>query len=321
MHIDIVGGSGFIGTSLCKNFDRKNINFSIMDKALSKAFPEKVNIGDICSIQDLEKCLSDNSILINLAAEHRDDVSPVSLYHEVNVQGAKNICYVAVKKNINTIIFTSSVAVYGFCEAETNENGLINPFNEYGKTKYEAELVYKKWQSEDPILRKLIIIRPTVVFGEGNRGNVYNLFEQIMSNYFFMIGKGFNKKSLAYVENVSALLNFAINIDSQFEIINYSDKPDYTMNELVNKIKQILNKKIQNNRFYIPYFIGISIGKIVDLIAILLNRKFSISAVRIKKFCANSIYSSSSHLFDKFKPPYSLDEGLIRTIKFEFLDD
>ncbi len=319
MHIDVIGGSGFIGTNLCKSLDKKNVSFSIMDKVKSNIFPESVNVGDVRSVQDLDKCLSDNSILINLAAEHSDDVSPVSLYHEVNVQGAKNICQVAVKKNINTIIFTSSVAVYGFCDVETNENGLINPFNEYGKTKYEAELVYKKWQSEDPILRKLIIIRPTVVFGERNRGNVYNLFKQIMSNYFFMVGKGTNKKSLAYVENVAAFLYFSINIDSQFEIINYTDKPDFSMNELVSKIKQALNKKTTNNQFYVPYFLGFSVGKIIDLIAILCNKKFSISSLRVKKFCANSIYSTSNHFREGFKPPYSLDEGLTRTIKFEFL--
>ena len=50
----------------------------------------------------------------------------------------------------------------------------------------------------------LIIVRPTVIFGEGNRGNVYNLFKQIASNKFLMVGDGNNKKSLAYIGNVVA---------------------------------------------------------------------------------------------------------------------
>ena len=41
-------------------------------------------------------------------------------------------------------------------------------FNDYGRTKYFAEKVYRKWHEEDPQNRKLVIIRPTVVFGEGN---------------------------------------------------------------------------------------------------------------------------------------------------------
>lgn len=318
MHINVIGGSGFIGTVLCKRFFEKKMNFSIMDKAQSISFPTKVAIGDVRSAEDLDRCLLSNSILINLAAEHRDDVTPRTLYDEVNVEGAKNICQVAIRKNINTIIFTSSVAVYGFCDKETDENGTINPFNDYGRTKYEAELVYKEWQSEDPLSRKLVIIRPTVVFGEGNKGNVYNLFKQIFLNKFIMIGKGENKKSIAYVENIAAFIDFVMNIDSQFSIFNYVDKPDYKMNELVIKINRELNRKINANRFYLPYVLGVGIGKILDLIAVLLNKKFPISAVRVKKFCAHSVYSSSSPLFDKFERPYSLDEGLSRTIKFEF---
>ena len=79
MHINVIGGSGFIGTVLCKRFVEKKMNFSIMDKAQSISFPMKVAIGDVRSAEDLDRCLSSNSILINLAAEHRDDVTPSSL--------------------------------------------------------------------------------------------------------------------------------------------------------------------------------------------------------------------------------------------------
>jgi nucleoside-diphosphate-sugar epimerase len=70
------------------------------------------------------------------------------------------------------IIFTSTVAVYGFAKIGTEESGKIAPFNDYGRTKYEAEEVFKAWQAEAPEERTLVIIRPTVVFGEQNRGNV-----------------------------------------------------------------------------------------------------------------------------------------------------
>ena len=100
----------------------------------------------------------------------------------MNVRGAKNVCDAATKFGIDTIIFTSSVAVYGFTEANTDENGDINYFNDYGRTKFLAEEIYNEWLQEDAKNRTLIIIRPTVVFGEENRGNVYNLLNQISSN-------------------------------------------------------------------------------------------------------------------------------------------
>lgn len=94
--------------------------------------------------------MNDCSCIVHLAAEHRDDVHPKSLYDTVNVEGTKNVCTVAKEKKINTIIFTSSVAVYGFAPMGTNEVGTIKPFNDYGRTKYEAECILKEWQKEAP---------------------------------------------------------------------------------------------------------------------------------------------------------------------------
>ena len=69
-----------------------------------------------------------------------------------------------------------------------------------------AEKIIKKWYEADPSNTSITIIRPTVVFGERNRGNVYNLLKQISSGKFLMVGKGQNKKSMAYVGNLVALI-------------------------------------------------------------------------------------------------------------------
>ena len=53
-----------------------------------------------------------------------------------------------------------------------------------------------------------MIVRPAVVFGEGNRGNVYELLRQIMARRFVMVGSGRNRKSIAYVGNLSAFLMY-----------------------------------------------------------------------------------------------------------------
>ena len=68
------------------------------------------------------------------------------------------------EKAINKIIFTSTVAVYGFAGAGTDESGEIKPFNEYGRSKFEAEEIFRGWQKGQN--SSLIIVRPTVIFGE-----------------------------------------------------------------------------------------------------------------------------------------------------------
>ena len=260
--ITVIGGSGFIGTRLCRLFKKKGLEFNIIDKIISQTFEDKTLLYDITNKENFSKINLESSVLINLAAEHKDNVSPKSLYHEVNVNGAINACKLADKNNIKTIIFTSSVAVYGFAEIGINESGKIQPFNEYGKTKFEAEKIYIDWQKKDQENRKLIIIRPTVVFGEQNRGNVYNLFKSIADNKFLMVGSGKNIKSMAYVENLCSFINFSLSFDNGLHIYNYVDKPDLDMNSLVKKIKLNLGKSAKI-RFRVPYVLGLLFGYIL----------------------------------------------------------
>ena len=206
MHmVSVLGGAGFIGTALCRQLEQQKIPFEIIDLKPSQTFPDQSKIGDVRDIDALKSVIT-GDIIINLAAVHRDDVSDRAAYYETNVHGTKTVCDVAADKGIDHIIFTSSVAVYGFAPVGTGEDGKIDPFNDYGKSKAEGEDMLRQWRNEASDSRNLTIVRPTVVFGEGNRGNVFNLLNQVASGRFIMIGSGKNRKSMAYVENVADFL-------------------------------------------------------------------------------------------------------------------
>lgn len=319
MKINIIGGSGFIGTRLTKRLSLSKLyELKIIDKNISKSFPHISSVVDVRNVDSLSDSLASESIVINLAAEHRDDVSPLSLYDEVNVDGARNICQVAREKSVNQIIFTSSVAVYGFAPLGTGESGQIAPFNDYGRTKYEAEQVFQAWQAERPSERSLVIVRPTVVFGEQNRGNVYNLLRQISCGRFLMIGKGLNRKSLAYVENVAAFIEHAMTFGPGTHIFNYIDKPDFTMNTLVAKVNAMFGRGDQI-RVRIPFWVGYAIGKAFDGVAMLTGKRFAISAIRVRKFCADSMYETSVERTG-FVRPVPLEKALQDTVRFEFIE-
>ncbi len=318
--LTIIGGSGFIGTSLCDRFISVGKNkFFILDKKFSAKYPDHTKLVDVTNLDQLNEVIPEGATIINLAAEHRDDVLPTSLYYEVNVDGASNICIVASKKRIHKLIFVSSVAVYGYAPIGTNEAGVISPFNIYGHTKWAAEQIYKKWQSEDPQTRTLVIVRPTVVFGERNRGNVFNLLRQIASGKFVMVGNGLNRKSLAYVENVAAFLEYSLDFKPGVHIYNYIDKPDFTMNTLVTHVNKLLGRSAQI-KFRLPYSVGLLIGSCFDLASKVTSKKFPISAIRVKKFCANSVYESAIESTG-FVPPVPLLDAIEKTVNFEFIDD
>lgn len=317
--ITVFGGSGFIGTCLIRRLLSHNVTVGVIDKVPSSTFPDLFTQGDVRSSEQLIAITPpEASIIVNLAAEHRDDVRPVSLYDEVNVGGARNICIVAREKGVKTIIFTSTVAVYGFAPIGTDESGKIAPFNDYGRTKFEAEQIFKAWQAEAPEERTLVIIRPTVVFGEQNRGNVYNLLRQIASGRFVMVGQGENRKSMAYVENVAAFIEYSMGFKPGVHIYNYIDKPDFTMNRLVGTVNRILGRP-EKIGFRLPFALGYAIGKCFDLIAGLTGKRFAISAIRVKKFCANSVYNTAVDQTG-FVPPVPLEKALEQTVRHEFME-
>lgn len=315
--IQIIGGSGFLGTRLAHRLKNEAKKYQICDINIKKS-AEKSIFADIENYDSL-RCLKDSDWIINLAAVHRDDIRPLSRYDDVNVQGSINVCQAARKYGINKILFTSSVAIYGFAPADTDESGEPNYFNDYGRTKYLAEKVYKEWHDEDPENRTLVIVRPTVIFGEGNRGNVYNLLKQIASRRFVMFGNGKNRKSMAYVENVAAFLQYSLSFKPGLHIYNYIDKPDFDMNTLVSESRKTLFG--QNNiGLRLPAFLGMLLGYFADFVAKVINKKLPVSTIRVKKFMGTTKFACSVSETG-FVPPVSLEEGLARTLRYEFLED
>ena len=161
-------------------------------------------------------------------------------------------------------------------------------------------------------------MRPTVIFGEGNRGNVFNLLQTINKGRFMMFGNGRNIKSMAYVENVSSCLLHCLNFESGIHIYNYIDKPDLNMNQLVSHVRNYLFKK-NNVGIRLPSFIGIIFGFIADIFSKLLRINLPVSSIRVKKFLGTTQFNSS--IFNRgFKAPYTLEEGLENTLKYEFIE-
>lgn len=314
--ITIIGGSGFVGTNLCRYLASKQQNFEIVDIKESQQFSERYKFGDVRDIESLRRAVT-GDIVVNLAAVHRDDIRDMSEYTRTNVDGAENVARVCSEQDIRKIIFTSSVAVYGFAAPGTGEQGEINPFNEYGRTKYEAERKLESWFKAGD--NSLIIVRPTVIFGEGNRGNVFNLLNQIASGKFVMIGKGNNKKSMAYIENIVAFLDAAIFSEEKYGVFNYVDTPDLTMSELVSQVRSKLKGKTGTG-LRLPLWLGFFLGYLADVVARISGKNLPVSSIRVKKFISSTEFSSTKGALAGFVPPVSLVEGINRTLHSEFID-
>ena len=318
MRVLITGGSGFIGSFLSHEMSRKGWQVRILDSNdASKGIPELTGfdciISDILDFHAVLDAMKDVDLVIHLAAKHRFFGISEAEFYRVNVEGTKNILNVASKAGIKNIIFYSSVAVYGDQAAPTDEQTEPQPGTPYGITKLEAEKLIYKWSSEAGG-RNALIIRPTVVFGPGNKGNIYRLIRQIDKRLYIPVGNGDNIKSVAYVENLVAATLFLL--DKGFkgvEVYNYADEPHMSFKEIVNLVYRLLKRPAP--KFALPAkFILIAL-KPVGFMAKISGITFPVSDAIIK------MNKSTHHTARKiratgFKQMFTLEYGMRQMIEW-----
>ena len=316
MKVLVVGGSGFIGTRLIAVLLERGhtvTNFDCVQPPTDHAaFVE----GDVRNVKQLTSAAAGHDAIVNLAAAHRDDVQPVSLYTEINVDGARSVCEAATTAGISRVVFTSSVAIYGLDKVNPTEEFEPDPFNEYGRTKLQAEEVFTRWAADDDS-RSLSIVRPSVVFGEGNRGNVHTLAAQVASGRFIQVGSGSNRKSMSYVGNIVEFLANCLENPAGVRITNFADKPDLSTAELVALLRETLGRT-RGSSVKLPLAVGVFAGHCFDALGKITRRQFAISAIRMRKFAAETTVGTDRLEATGYTPRYTLKESLTRTLAAEF---
>ena len=121
---------------------------------------------------------------------------------------------------------------------------------------------------------------------------------------------------MAYVENIASCFEYCLCLREGVHICNCTDKPDLTMDALVTHVNSLLGR-YPIIRLRLPFSIGLLISGIYDFVAKLTNKKLPISAIRVKKFCADSVYESKIGS-TSFVAPAPLIEGLEKTIQIDF---
>jgi len=310
----LTGGSGFIGSHFHRFLDNSNvINLDLQ----APAFPceSYYEQGDIRKVEDVVGAVQGREIktIISLAAKHHDFGIGHDEYFDTNEEGTEVICKVASAFNIKEIIFFSSVAVYGLRDQISSEDITPDPDGPYGASKLAGEKVLQRWSAEDPS-RKVLIIRPTLVFGPNNMANMRNLISQIDSGFYFHVGKSDNVKSIAYVENVvAATLFLKDRMKPGVNIYNYADEPQLTTRQISTVIAESLQRKIH---LTLPKTMGIMMGLPFDLLIKLTGKNLPISSARIRKLATPTHHSAQKLFAEGFKPAFSTIDGLQNMVKW-----
>jgi nucleoside-diphosphate-sugar epimerase len=293
----IFGGSGFIGSHFSQYLLDNNIVSKVVvadiapldegritEKYLAYVQSRKISFIECDVRNEIGFTLHDDAQLtVNFAAVHREPGHEAGEYYETNLLGAENVCAWADKVGCQKIIFTSSIAPYGPSEATRDESSLPVPATAYGGSKLAAEKIHQIWQAADKVNRKLVIVRPGVVFGAGEGGNVTRLIKATINRYFFYMGNRNTRKAGIYVKELCNAMWWALNEKAQKEpvLFNMSMNPGPTIEEYVHTVCDVAEIKrfVQN----VPYSLMYMASLIIDPIAKLVGVDQPISPMRMRK--------------------------------------
>lgn len=310
----IVGGSGFIGSHLEKELSaHKVINMDLVEPKFDALSIFKH--GDIRNKNDIQSVLEEFNVdlIINLAAEHKDFGVEREEYFATNEHGMKNLLEAAGDKGINDIVFYSSVAVYGDNPVPSEESTQPNPSNDYGASKLAAEKVIESWVGADE-MRKVLVIRPAVVYGERNTANVYRLIKQVDSGLYFNVGKADNIKSMAYVKNlVAATVFLAERMIVGIDVYNYADQPHMNVRQIGDTIASALGKR---GPITLPYSLLYLAALPFDLLIRISGRDLPISTNRVRKLSTATQHLANKVLQAGYEPKFTNEQGIKNMISW-----
>lgn len=250
-------------------------------------------------------------LIVNLAAIHREPGHAPQEYYETNLAGAHNVCAYATRAGCSQIIFTSSIAPYGSSDAIRNEDSLTVPETPYGGSKLVAETMHIAWQ-QAALDRKLIILRPGVVFGPGEHANVARLVQSLARGYFFYMGNRDTRKAGVYVKELCDVMEFAMEHQEQCRepmlLWNVSMDPPPRLSDFVYAICHVTGYR--QPRISLPRKLLIAGAYPVAGVSRIFGLQHAINPVRVRKLSQPTHIDPSRLRAAGYRFRYTLEQAM-----------
>lgn len=298
MIISITGFSGFVGTYFSSLMIKNGINLRYINLRISNRFS-----------------FSMNEVVIHLAGKAHDlkNISNPDEYYKVNTELTIGLFEAFLASKAKVFITLSSVkAVADEFEGELNEEVSPNPITHYGKSKLLAEqFILSKPIPEG---KRVYILRPCMIHGPGNKGNLNLLYSFVSSGLPWPLGSFANFRSYLSIDNLCFIIKELIDRDDiPSGVYNVADDLPLSTNEVIKFIadsKGIKASILNINRRLIKV-----LARVGDFMKLPLNSE------RLQKLTASYIVSNAKIKDVLGKPlPVSSKDGLMKTFQ-SFLAD
>lgn len=204
----VTGGSGFIGSRLAMSlrargaevvaFGQQNGPAESANAAELEGCGVKVALGSVTRPADLAAVVPGVDVVFHLAAAQHEANVADSLFHEVNVEGTRNVIDASLRAGVRRLVHGSTIGVYRAEPASVvDERAPLQPLNVYGRTKLEAERLVQALDRRLP----WVVVRISETFGPGDR-RLLKLFRGVAKGRFPLIGPGLNLHHPIYIDDL-----------------------------------------------------------------------------------------------------------------------
>jgi nucleoside-diphosphate-sugar epimerase len=294
--ISLTGASGFVG----KNFSQFLIKNNYFYQAMSRE--------DLNPIRN--SFFNSSHALIHLAGKAHDlnNVNNFNDYYVANTQLTKNVYDAFLKSDVRVFVFVSSIkAISDSSEFDLSENQMPNPLSNYGKSKLLAEQYILSKQI--PFGKRVYILRPCMVHGPGNKGNLNLLYNVISNRFPWPLGSFENRRSFCSIDNLLFIIKELIDRDDIASgVYNVADDEPLSTNEVIS----IIAKSQSRNPIIwkLPKQLINLVAKFGDVL------KLPLSTDRLIKLTESYVINNSKIKKAIGKPlPISARDGLFKTFQ------
>lgn len=311
MKILITGVHGFVGSNLVKALSKENTIYG-----LDIISPQKEGVKFTYGWEHLDtKEIPEVDAIIHLAGKAHDtkNQSKAEVYFQVNTELTKRIYdYFLASKAKKFIFFSTAKAAADRVESILTEDVVPTPVGPYGESKIKAEeyiLNQLKVKSEKLKDRDTYILRPCMIHGPGNKGNLNLLYGVVKKGIPWPLGAFENKRTFTSIDNLCYIIKGLLTKDVESGIYNINDDEAVSTNELIEIICSAMGKKARI--WKIPRGLMEGFAKLGDTLHLPLNPE------RLQKLTEN--YVSSNAKIKKAlgieQLPVRAKDGLTLTIK------
>lgn len=307
----VTGAPGWLGNRLVDRLSKKvSVRCLVLPGMNTKELEgmgAEISYGNITDPQSLDKATNGTDVVFHCAGIIHP--KKAADFYTINRDGTANMLEAAAKNNVKRFVYVSSNSAQGTNvnrRTLMTEEGPCRPYTDYGKSKYEAEQVVKKYNKDRGL--DTVIIRPCWFYGPGQPDRMTKLMKMIKKGKPLIFGNGLNLRSMSFVDNVvHGLLLAAQTREASGQTYWIADGRPYRTIEIYLQIADLLGADIK------PRFVPGIVSSAMEKADIMLGKlgKYSINihvAGEMTRDIACSIEKARKEL--KYEPKVSLKEGM-----------